>query len=115
MNTTPVDVPFISPAMVRAARGAADLDQRMSGPAGFDTLTIKVGLYGRGWSFTDANLRYADGSGVLIAAPFRPVDERSPFADAARRRLAAAEELRAHLAALPFTGEALPIPLHAFH
>jgi hypothetical protein len=111
---TAVDVPFISPAMVYAARVAAALTERMGGPEAFTTLTIKVGLYGRGWGFHDALLGRAEG-GNLIISPFREVDESSPFAEQSRRRFAAAEELRAHLAKLPFTGEALPIPLHAAH
>ncbi|MFI5814932.1 hypothetical protein ACIA7S_28735 [Streptomyces sp. NPDC051643] len=110
----PVPVPFISPAMIRAARAAADLDQRISGPDAFSTLTIKTNLYGRGWGFTDALLRNVSG-GVLIVTPFRPVNEASSFRAESHRRFAAAEELRAHLAALPFTGEALPIPLQAAH
>jgi hypothetical protein len=114
MCRTIVDVPFISPAMIRAARAAAALTERMGGPARFTTLTIHIGLYGRGWGFGDASLAYADG-GVLRVSPFREVDESSPFAEASRRRFAAAEELRAHLAELPFTGDALPIPLHAAH
>lgn len=112
MSSNPVDVPFISPAMVRAARDAAAVDQRMGGPDGFTSLTIKTDLYRRGWGFTDALLRNVSG-GVLIISPFHPVDERSPFAEQSRRRFAAAEELRAHLAELPFGGEALTIPLHA--
>lgn len=108
------DVPFISPAMVRAARIAAALNERISGPEGFTTLTIKTNLHRTGWGFKDTLLHNVSG-GTLITTPFREVDERSPFADAARRRYAAAVELRAHLAALPFTGEALPIPLHAAH
>lgn len=113
MSNHPVDIPFISPAMIRAARDAAAVTERMGGPDGFTSLTIKTDLYRRGWGFTDALLHNVSG-GVLIITPFRPVDERSPFREESRRRFAAAEELRAHLAALPFTGEALPIPLNAF-
>jgi hypothetical protein len=114
VQPTTVDVPFISPAMVRAARDAAALDHRIGGPDRFTTLTIKVGLGGTGWGFHDAILDYADG-GALIVSPFREVDERSPFADTDHRRYAGAEELRRHLTELPFNGEALPIPLHAAH
>ncbi|KNE81389.1 hypothetical protein AB0B04_18850 [Streptomyces xinghaiensis] len=107
-----VDVPFISPAMIRAARAAAALTERMGGPEAFTTLTIKAGVDWSGWGFTDAILDRAEG-GILIISPFHPVDESSPFADRSRRRFAAAEELRTHLAEVPFTGHALPIPLHA--
>ncbi|MBP5896350.1 hypothetical protein [Streptomyces scabiei] len=111
MNTAAAtDAVFISPALIRAARGAAALDQRIGH---FTHLTIKVNHHFNGWSLTgDAVLRYAEG-GVLYVSPFRPVDESSPFAEQSRRRFAAAEELRALVAELPFTGEALAIPLHA--
>jgi hypothetical protein len=114
MNTTAVDAPFISPAIVRAARAAAALDQRIGT---FDALTIKVGLYGDGWSLddnSDALLHYAGGN-ALIASPFRPVSEGLPagIKAAAERRFAGGKELRRLLAELPFTGEPLTIPLHA--
>ncbi|MFG3287310.1 hypothetical protein ACGF3G_00610 [Streptomyces sp. NPDC048179] len=109
---------FISPALVRAAREAAALDQRIGGE-GFASLTIKVGLYGKGWSLddnADAILRRADGS-VLYCSPFRPAAERMPASikAMAERRYAAAQELRRLVAGLPFTGEGLRIPLHAAH
>ncbi|WP_333746112.1 hypothetical protein [Streptomyces sp. IBSBF 2950] len=110
MNTAAADVVFISPALVRAARGAAALDQRIGH---FTHLTIKVNHHFTGWSLDgDAVLSRAEG-GVLYASPFRPVDESSPFAEQSRRRFAAAEELRALVAEIPFTGDALTIPLHA--
>jgi hypothetical protein len=112
-----VDVPFISPALVRVARAAAALDQRIGGEK-FTSLTIKVGLYGKGWSLhdnSDAVLRYADG-GALYCAPFRPVPAFMPpsLAAASERRYAAAQELRGLVAELPFVGEGLPIPLKAY-
>ncbi|MEU1372012.1 hypothetical protein ABZ454_38895, partial [Streptomyces sp. NPDC005803] len=83
----------------------------------FAALTIKVNLYGRGWSLddrSDAILRNISG-GTLICSPFHPVPQGMPdsLKDASERRYAAAQELRALLSELPFTGEALTIPLHA--
>ncbi|MFD0032487.1 hypothetical protein ACFVJK_30320 [Streptomyces sp. NPDC127172] len=114
VQPTTVEVPFLSSALIRAARAAAALDQRIGI---FDALTIKVGLYGDGWSLddnSDALLHYAGGN-ALIASPFRPIAPGLParIAEAAERRFAAGMELRRLLAELPFTGEALTIPLHA--
>jgi hypothetical protein len=117
MNTTTADAPFISPALITAAREAAALDQRIGG-ADFTSLTIKVGLYGKGYSLhdnSDAILRRADGT-VLYCAPFRPVPEYMPASikAASERRYTAAQELRRLVAELPFDGEGLRIPLHAY-
>ncbi|MFE5037078.1 hypothetical protein [Streptomyces sp. NPDC056683] len=113
-TTTAVDVPFISPAIVRAARAAAGLDQRIGA---FEALTIKVGLYGRGWSLDDGSdaLLHRAAGGWILASPFRPVPAGMPASlkDASERRAAGGRELRRLLAELPFTGQPLTIPLHA--
>lgn len=116
MHNHPVDVAFISPDVVRAARAAAALDQRIGGKH-FEALTISVDLYGRGWSLddnSDAFLRNISG-GSVICSPFRPVPDRLPdsLKAASEARHAAGQELRQLLAALPFNGDALRIPLHA--
>jgi hypothetical protein len=115
MSTT--DVPFITPAIVAAARQAAALDQRINGHKATD-LTIKTNLYATAWAVdddSDALLHYADG-GILYCSPFRPVDDRMPavIRASAERRHAAAEKLRILLAELPFNGEPLRIPLRAY-
>ncbi|MDX3672750.1 hypothetical protein [Streptomyces europaeiscabiei] len=109
MNTAATNVVFISPALIRAARGAAALDQRIGH---FTHLTIKVNHHGDAWSLNGDAILLRAGGGAIIS-PFLPVDESSPFAEQSRRRFAAAEELRALVAELPFTGAGLTIPLHA--
>jgi hypothetical protein len=97
-------------ALMGTATVAAQLHRRAG--VGIHTLTLAPNEAGTAWTLAGATLTRADGS-TLPAHLDRPVDESSPFADHARERLAAAEGLADLVAAMPFDGQPLTIPLHA--
>jgi hypothetical protein len=97
-------------ALMGTATTAAQLHRRVG--RGIHTLTLAPNEAGTGWTLADATLTRTDGD-PLPAHLDRPVDESSPFADHARERLAAANELAGLLAEMPFDGEPLAIPLYS--
>lgn len=110
MNTTSDAVIIIAFNIIRAANAAAATDSRIRE---MSTLTLPPNGEGNGWDLSNGELTRADDGGHLAVDLTAPVAENSPFAAAGRKRLAATAELAGLLAELPFTGEALHIPLNA--
>jgi len=104
-----LSVDYISPDLIRAARQAAAVEERIGT---FESLTILVNFDRRRWSLTEGVLRNASGGFLFVPLLAHAPEEGNPFAEQARRRIAGAERLRDLLAEIPFTGAPLRIPLN---
>lgn len=82
-------------------------------PGLFESITIPAAANPQdGWDLRLVSMNKKDGT-AIVEDWLRPVDERSPFADMARERLAGGERLAMLLDLLPAEarGEVIRIPL----